>query len=173
MLRSMIWRWSGSVELQVTDTALIWNVLNPSYQTHIWTLQYFILSYQGMHSLHTDWKIHLLHLGVFVVLICVHMSPSTGTSQGAVTGQSSGQLPACQPKESLPQSQRREVTQPRKWETAVLWALAALGWGVEHPAEPKGPLQAALLHLSCAPSHSCWPSCPGDNPWQMFSSPHL
>lgn len=64
----------------VTDVALIWNVLNPSHQTHIWTLQYFIFSYQGMHSLYTNWKTPILDLSVFVVLICVHMSLSTDTS---------------------------------------------------------------------------------------------
>lgn len=151
MLRTMIWRQSGSVELQVTDTALIWNVLNPSHQTGIWTLQYFIFPYHSMHSVYTNWKIHILCPGVFVALVCVHMSPSTDTSQGAVTGESSGS-PVCQPKERLLQRQRRSSSP--EYETAVLWALAAPGLAPEHPAESKRPLWAALVHLSCASSHS-------------------
>lgn len=171
MLRTMIWRQSGSVELQVTDTALIWNVLNPSHQTGIWTLQYFIFPYHSMHSVYTNWKIHILCPGVFVALVCVHVSLNRHFSSGSHRGEL---REPCLPAQGEAAPKPKEIIQPRIWNCCPLGISSprlgsrAPSWIQETPLSSSGASQLCLLSLPSVGHPALGIILDRD-----FSSPHL
>lgn len=84
--------------------------------------------------------------------LCAHVPPQETLLKGQPLGRTQGSSLSGQREASPKPKERGHPTQNMR--NCCPLGISSPGLCLEHPAESKRPLQAALVHLSCASSHS-------------------